>query len=218
MRNRGLSLVETLVATAVISVILAALVLSSLSLQKSFRASEIYLRDQLTAGRLIDYLDSDLRNAEAISVNYAPFRSGEITLSKVSSLEITEAAFYQSNDPASPNYTKTLDLKSLPDPERGFVLQYGEQAKANVIRYFWRHQQQPDSLAIVREENGKQTLLVDDAKNLDCKLSMFDDGKRVGIETHFSSKSGESRTRTTGGSSFVMLRNPRTDLTNREPE
>jgi len=67
--QRGLSIVEMIVATAVFSVAMAAMIGASISLQMSFSATEDYFLGEGDQLRVMDYFNTDLRRALAVGLN-----------------------------------------------------------------------------------------------------------------------------------------------------
>ena len=65
----GFTLSETLIATAVASVILAAIVVTSISLQKSFRAVDDYFATHIQQVRIIDYLGRDVKRGYGVTTS-----------------------------------------------------------------------------------------------------------------------------------------------------
>jgi len=67
-RNRidGFSLTETLIATATASVMLAAIITTAITLQKSFNAVDNYFATHIQQVRIIDYLSRDVKRGLAV--------------------------------------------------------------------------------------------------------------------------------------------------------
>lgn len=59
----GFTLAEALIATSVASILLAAIITTSISLQKSFRAVDNYFATHIQQVRIIDYLGRDVKRA-----------------------------------------------------------------------------------------------------------------------------------------------------------
>jgi len=68
-RQSGMTLVEMIVATGVFSVAMAAIVGASIALQTSFSATDDYFTGEGDQLRVMDYFDTDLRRAMAISIS-----------------------------------------------------------------------------------------------------------------------------------------------------
>ncbi len=69
MRNSGVTLAEMLVALTVFSVVMMALVGSSVALQRSFAATDDYFSREGDQLRILDYFCTDLRRALAVGLN-----------------------------------------------------------------------------------------------------------------------------------------------------
>src|SRR5438477_6397665 len=69
LRQSGMSIVEMIVATAVFSVAMAALIGASVALQTSFSATDDYFLGEGDQLRVMDYFNTDLRRALAVGLN-----------------------------------------------------------------------------------------------------------------------------------------------------
>lgn len=69
----GMSLVETVIATAVASAIMMVVVLATSSFRKTFEASERLTRAQAVQWRMIDHVGTDLRRSTRVGITTAPF-------------------------------------------------------------------------------------------------------------------------------------------------
>lgn len=69
LRQRGMTLVEMIVATGVFTIAMAALISASISMQMSFSATEDYFTGQGDQLRVMDYFNTDLRRAMAVSIS-----------------------------------------------------------------------------------------------------------------------------------------------------
>ena len=65
----GFTLSETLIATSVASVILAAIVLTSITLQRSFNAVDDYFATHIQQVRIIDYLGRDVKRGYVVTTS-----------------------------------------------------------------------------------------------------------------------------------------------------
>jgi hypothetical protein len=65
----GMSIVEMIVSTAVYSVAMAAMLSAAIALQTSYSATEDYFSGEGDQLRVMDYFDTDLRRALAVSLN-----------------------------------------------------------------------------------------------------------------------------------------------------
>lgn len=66
--EQGATFVEMMVASAVLSVVASAVLVGSITLQKSFRASQQFALSQASQLRLIDYVSLDLRRALSVTI------------------------------------------------------------------------------------------------------------------------------------------------------
>lgn len=208
----GVSMVEVMIAASICSLVLGGLILSAVSIQKSFQAAEIYISSQLATTRLIDFLDSDLRTATAVSFNGAAFRDGERMLGQGAVLEIRKPKFYRSEVPGSSDYQAIQELTATVDAFGNLGVDYGTPgAPETIIQYKRVYRGETDSICFVRVEDGIEQVIVEYGDEIDCDLRMSDAGQRVEIDTWFFSKFGDGTARV-NSSGAVMLRNPRTDI------
>jgi len=70
--DRGFTLVELMIASSILLLISAAILAGSVSVQRSFRASQAYVISQASQSRLLDYIGVDLRRATAVEVPNVP--------------------------------------------------------------------------------------------------------------------------------------------------
>ena len=67
-RKKGFTLVETMVGAAIGSIILAALMLGSVALMRTFKAVENYSDASIDQARILDYIARDVRRARDVTV------------------------------------------------------------------------------------------------------------------------------------------------------
>lgn len=94
--RRGFTMPEMMVASAVSVFIGGALLIGSVTLQRSFMATDHYAVAQENQMRLMDYMAMDLRRATRVTPQ-ASLGTGEV-------LEVWVPDFYLSNDPSSADY------------------------------------------------------------------------------------------------------------------
>ena len=92
----GFTLVEVVMALALGSVVMAAVLAAMVFLQKSYAATEQYAVNLADQSRLMDYLTLDLRRA--VNVTFTTDASGQ-----TNGLTISVPPYYSSADPFSPN-------------------------------------------------------------------------------------------------------------------
>ena len=115
-RILGMTIPEVMIAAAVASLLSAAMVTGAILLQKNFRASMQYARDQAKQARLLDYIALDLRRATTASV-----ASGVLTIT-------------------IPDYYDANGLPRDPTLSMGRVY-YNSPTAAVTIRYFQQNGQ-----------------------------------------------------------------------------
>lgn len=107
-RLSGMTIVEMIVATGVYSVAMAALIGASIALQTSFAATDDYFTGEGDQLRVMDYFNTDLRRAMAISISsnsvtYTP-PGGSVQTYTYSNSSINQATKYFTM--VIPNYRK----------------------------------------------------------------------------------------------------------------
>ena len=145
----GLTFAETMVAAAVTSVMAAGLLITSVVVQRNFRACENHATAQADQMRLLDYIALDLRRCLTVT-------TGE------NSISMTIPDFYDVTDPDNP----------VPrDPTiRNGGIDYGDPSSPVTIVYY------KDGDAIYRSENGTATAI---AESVDDFSIEFDDQSDV---------------------------------------
>src|SRR5216684_1398136 len=70
--KKGFTLGETMIATAISSLMLAATLIASIALQKSFNAVDNYFATQLQQIRIIEYLSRDVKRSYIVTSTTSP--------------------------------------------------------------------------------------------------------------------------------------------------
>lgn len=217
-RYLGFTLAETLIAAALFTLAGAAVVVTSVSLMRSFRFSEDYGEAQSAVNRLADYLTTDFRSAQGVSFDGAPVRdTTSRTLALNSQLIITKPGYYSSaTDELSYAH---LDPIAARDGTRMGVTYGTSTAVAAPLTVTYTKVWEPLRGAEVIMRNGE--VLVESAANLDLQFRALDDESPwifLITATYTSAQSTQKSFRTSTISPQsrnelrVMLRNPRTDL------
>jgi hypothetical protein len=99
----GFTLVELLTAATITTVILGAVALGSLALQRSFAGNKAYMKATADSARVIDYISQDLRNASSVSrltgSVSTSFKVGNFNITDTDQLCIFVPDYYLSNIP-----------------------------------------------------------------------------------------------------------------------
>jgi type II secretory pathway pseudopilin PulG len=184
----GITLVELLVSTSILAVVSGGMLLASISLQKSFRASRHYVTSQVEQVRLLDYMALDLRRALALS-----------TANKVLSLDVPD--FYESSGP-------NVGKPRQPTIKDG-VVNYGAGVTPAPVRISYYQQ----GSSVYRNVAGKITELATDVKDFNID---YDDtgGQVIGIGISFIPRfhvngSGDQFRAGTATYTTTLLRNKR---------
>ncbi len=109
--RHAFTLAEMLIAMVGTSIVIGALLFSSLELQRSLHASETYASSQSDQRRLLDCIARDMRRSIGVATSTAVNGSGGVRLAGSSatiegrtSLVLTLPGYYQSNTPAAAGY------------------------------------------------------------------------------------------------------------------
>ncbi len=196
-RSRGIgaqafTVMELVISTALSSAIIAALLLSSMSLQRAMNSSRIYADAYSDQHRVTDYIGRDLRRAVGISMtNPDGIRSevagapANVIIADRATLIITLPAYYRSDTRADAEYEKPLDV--VADSQR---IDYGTSAgiappvEVSYRKIFYGKE---GSVCFVRQEAGKDEVVVRRAENLSVQVSLAAEGQDGAIKTWFRS-------------------------------
>lgn len=214
-KRAAFTLAEALIGMVANSVVLGALLLSCIELQKSLHASERYASYQCDQRRLLDCLSRDMRRSIGIGTSTAMNGSGATRLSGTSatiegqtSLVLTLPGYYQSNVPTDATYDKPLGIVAADN-----YVDYGSggQHSPGVPVIFRKdYIQDQGCVCFVRIEGDAQSILVKDADNLHLTVTMDPDGRSGMVEVTFVSPRHGSETRITVRDQ-MLLRNIRLD-------
>jgi hypothetical protein len=144
------------VASAILSLVMAALVVGVSTLQRTFRASQHHAKSQVEQARLLDYVARDLRRALTVSVD---------TFEGASRIKITIPDYYDEKG--------TPDIISDDEPRRprivGRTIEYGTSPVP--VSYY------KSGSTIFRSYRGRTSPIVTDVT--DFNLSFTDAGKQT---------------------------------------
>jgi prepilin-type N-terminal cleavage/methylation domain-containing protein len=200
-RLRAMTLPEILVATAILSLVTAALMVGITTLQRTFRASQHHAKSQIEQARLLDYVARDLRRALTVAVD---------TFDGSSRIKITIPDYY--DEKGTPDDTSD-DVPRQPKIV-GRTIEYGD-APVNVSYY-------KQGSTIFRNYRGRITPIVTDVT--DFNLTYVDEGKQT-VEIavtfvpryHFSGLNEKDARAATRATSTILLRNMRRPVATPEP-
>ena len=196
--KRAFTLIELLVGSTVFGLISAAILTGSVTVQRSFQASQRYVISQASQARLIDYIAVDLRRATTVEVP----SEGRI--------EVWIPDFYESNGaPRDPQFTRN---------SAGRVsVKYGG-APIRVVYYIERNASGTTG-TLFREENGAKTMIATDVRDFlpvfERSTDVADSSEQVfKISVTFAPKfqwSGDRSSARSGtaASTRILLRNKR---------
>lgn len=204
-----------LIAMAGSTIVIGALLFSSIELQKSLHASESYASNQSDQRRLLDYLSRDMRRSIGVATAATVNGSGGVRLAGASatiegstSLVLTVPGYYQSNTPADAQYDQALPVVAANN-----YVDYGSGTQhAPGVPVIFRKEfvEYLGCTCFVRQEGDGQTVLVSHADNMHLTVTMSTDGRSGTVDVTYLSPRQGSATMITMRDQ-ILLRNIRLD-------
>ena len=210
---QGFTIAELMIAMALSIMIIAALTLSAIQLQKSLYASETFALSSSDQRRLLDYLARDLRRSIGIAVTKpdgttAPMGAETISIGNGTALVLTLPGYYKSNVPGSADFVKPLPVIST-----ATRVDYGSNSTpAPGVPVTFRKELRPEekSVCFVRQEAQASEVIVRGAADLELQVTLARDGKSCTLAVSFNSVYSRAR-RKVFTYDTVLLRNLRLD-------
>ena len=212
-RESGLTLAEVLIALAGSVIVIGALMAGSISLQKSFHASESYANTQADQRRLIDWVARDLRRSIGVSTCAAggtptKLTSGSVDFNDLEAFVITLPAYYKSNDRADNHYDEALSVIAAGD--RAAYGTTDGPAPEFLVSFRKLYLAGEKSVCFVRDEGDTRLVIVRNANDLRLQVTVAPDGESCTLVAQFLSPYGKKQT-AVAVHDQVMLRNARID-------
>lgn len=214
-RQGGFTIAEMLIAMAGSSIIIGALLFSSVGLQKAFRASEVFAAAQADQRRLLDYLTRDLRRAVGISqvtsingTGGTKVGTAPVSIENETGLLLTLPGYYRSNEPSSAEFDEVLPV--VVDNHRVDYGSDSEKAPAVPVVFRKIFLAEENCVCFVRQEGDAQTVIVRRAEDLATRVTLSSDGTSCTVEVWFTSPFGSTRP-LIAAHDQIMLRNNRID-------
>ena len=213
--RRGFTIAEMMISMAGSAIIIGALMLSSVGLQRAFRASEVYAAAQADQRRLLDYLTRDLRRAVAVATvttvnGSAPSKVGTDPVNVVgdTGLLLTLPGYYKGNTPETADYDQPMPVV-FDDRRADYGTASGVAPGVPVIfrKVFVASE---GSVCFVRQEAEAQEVIVRRAEDLRTRVTISPDGTSCLVEVWFTSAFGSTRP-LVAAHDQIMLRNNRID-------
>jgi hypothetical protein len=213
--QRAFTLGEMLISMAGSIVIVGALLLSTMQLQRSLHSSEMYAINQASQRRLLDTLSRDLRRSVGVATTTTvggsggtPLSSAAATIENSLSLVLTLPGYYQNNTPGNTQYDQPLAVV-----EADNYVDYGtgsDHAPGVPVVYRKQYIETEGCVCFVRIEADVQTVVVENAANMHLTVTMAPDGRSAVAEVTFLSPRMNSQT-LLAMHDQILLRNIRTD-------
>jgi hypothetical protein len=213
--DRGFTMAEMLIALTGSTIIIGAMMLSSVSLQKAFRASEQFAAGQADQRRLIDYLARDLRRAVGIATSTqvngsaaTKVRGESVVVEKETALVLTLPGYYQSNAPDDAKFDAVLPV--MVTERRADYGTAAGQAPGVPVLFRKVFVAKEGCVCFVRQEAEAQEIIVRRAEELQTRITLQPDGTACVVEVWFQAAYGSARP-VVAAHDVVMLRNNRID-------
>jgi len=153
----GFTLAETLIATGISTVILAALITASIAMQKSLNAVDNYFATHMQQVRIIDYLNRDVKRAFSVVSTTTPQQTITITVPNY---------LIQAGDPeaiANPQLVNTPRDPTITNTATGPQVNYSPPAGASTTTVVYSI---VNNTSIQRTENGVVTIIASSTDQL----------------------------------------------------
>ena len=211
--RRGFSLAEVMVAMVASVLVIGALFVGSIGLQKTSYNSERFATDQSDQRLLMDFLSRDLRRAIGIATVTgvaAPVKlaANFATVENQTDLVITLPAYYKSHLPTSAEFDDPLPVIA-----NGDRTAYGDAsgpAPSFSVTFRKLFVGEEGCVCFVRQEADARRVLIRHADDLHVRLTVASDGKSCALQTWFASSFSRERP-SVAAFDRVMLRNLRVD-------
>jgi hypothetical protein len=187
LARRAFTLAEMLIGMVGSTIIVGALLFSSIELQRSLHASECYASNHADQRRLLDCLSRDLRRAIGVATATTVGGGGGVRLSgstatieNSTSLVLTLPGYYQSNTPGDANYDQSLPVVAVDN-----YVDYGSgKEHAPGVRVIFRKEyiESEGCACFVRVEGDAQTIIVHNADNMHLTVTLAADGRSATAE------------------------------------
>jgi len=192
------TLIELLVGSTVFGLISAAILAGSITVQRSFQASQRYVISQASQSRLIDYISMDLR------------RATEVLVPSAGRIEVWIPDFYKADGtPRDPQFVRNSAGR--------MAVQYGGAPVR--VAYYIERPANGTSGTLFREENGAKTMIATDVRDFlpvfERSMDAIDDSEQVfkvsvTFVPQFQWSGDRSSARSgTAASTRILLRNKR---------
>lgn len=189
---RAFTLLEVMVSVGASVIVVGALLLSSMSLQRALHSSKTYADAYSDQRRLTDYIGRDLRRAVAVAITDGDGMRSEaagvpatVIIGDRATLILTLPAYYRSNMRGDPDYEVPLEV--VANEQR---LDYGTPeglaapVQASFRKIFFGKE---NCVCFVREEAGTQEVIVRHAENLFVQVTIAAGAQASSIKTWFRS-------------------------------
>ncbi len=213
--HRAFTLAELMTAMGASVLVIGALLLAAVSLQRNLIASENFATWQADQRRLIDYVTRELRRGIRVSAtdeagSPRPALAGDsIAIEQRASLVVMLPGYYRSQQPGTADYDATLEVVQT---ENGVAFGTSTGAAPGVqVSFRKMYIAAEGTVCFVRQEAEETQVIVRDAADLYLRVRISPDGHSCDLEAWFRSPFTGIRP-VVSTNDRVLLRNLRVDL------
>lgn len=189
---KAFTVMELTISMGMSAAIIGALLLSSISLQRAMNSSRIYSDAYSDQRRVTDYIGRELRRGVGLSItDSAGVRTdvagtpATVIIVDRATLVVTLPAYYRSDTRGDPNFETPLDVvASAQRLDYGTTAGIAPPVEVSFRRIFYGKE---NCVCFVRQEAGRDEVIVRHAENLFVQVSVAADGQTGSIKTWFRS-------------------------------
>lgn len=211
---QAFTIAELMIAMASSIMIIAALTLSAIQLQKSLYASETFASSYSDQRRLVDYIARDLRRSIGIAVtnpdgSLRPLSAETVSIKDATALSLSLPGYYKSNVRGNADFDKPLPVVTT-----STRIDYGSSTvSAPAVPVVFRKEMRPEerSVCFVRLEALATEVIVRRAEDLELQVTIAPDGKSCTLAVSFNASYSRAHPKVFTYDR-VLLRNLRLDV------
>jgi hypothetical protein len=192
LRRAAFSLTEVTVSLSISAVVLGMLMVGAISMRRGLHSNQTYTEAYSDQRRITDYLGRDLRRAVGLAYTDEAGQRVEATspasviISERATLVLTLPGYYRSDDRGRDDYDAPLEVVSGENR-----LDYGtSEGLAPTVEVVYRKLKVAgeDSVCYVREEGGREEVIIRRAEQLFVQVDVGAKGHSGNIKTWFRSR------------------------------
>ena len=188
----GFTMLEVMVSLGLSGAVIGMLLASAMALNRALNSSKIYADAYSDQRRVTDYIARDLRRGIGLAVTDSSGVRTEVAgtpatvlIADRGTLIITLPAYYRSNGREDPSYEVPLEVVAgLQRLDYGTSAGVSPPVEVSYRRIFFGKE---NCVCFLRQEAGKEEVIVRHAENLFVEVSVAEDAQTSGIKTWFRS-------------------------------